>query len=248
MWIVGIVGLAGVVVFGVLFAISVLKGGSLKIPAIGMVVCFALVVAIGAMSFLKIGPFGDPAADSSADPTGTVLESEPAQSAGESAPPDGSEGASTEPVAESDGPTEQPSPEPTQEPNNDSYTVGDSISLDDVVVTLVDVVESNGKDFSTPSDGNVFVICEFTIENNSEDDIAVSSIMSFDAYVDDYATSMSMSAMLSSDKPQLDGSIASGKKMNGVIGYEVGSEWENIEIRFIADFWSGNEFIFTYSK
>lgn len=91
MWIVGIVGLAGVVVFGVLFAISVLKGGSLKIPTIGMVVCFALVVAIGTMSFLKIGPFGDPAADSSADPTGTVLESDPAQSAGESALPEESE-------------------------------------------------------------------------------------------------------------------------------------------------------------
>lgn len=82
MWIVGLVGLAGVVVFGVLFAIAVLKGGSLKIPTIGMAAFFVLVIAVGAMSFLKIGPFGDAAADSSAEPTGAV-ESDPVQSAGE---------------------------------------------------------------------------------------------------------------------------------------------------------------------
>lgn len=153
-------------------------------------------------------------------------------------------------VSESNPPRQEESFAPTQSvsPEGEVFTVGDSVSLNDIVVTLVDVSESEGANYMTPSEGNVFVICEFTIENNSDKDIAVSSIMSFEAYVDEYSTSMNLSAMMSSDKPQLDGSIASGKKMNGVIGYEIGVDWKSIEIRFTPDFWSGNEFIFTCSK
>lgn len=72
MEIIGLVPFAGVVVFGILFAIMVLKGGSLKIPVIGMGACFALTVAIGALIFLGIGPFGDETADESAEPSGAV--------------------------------------------------------------------------------------------------------------------------------------------------------------------------------
>lgn len=100
----------------------------------------------------------------------------------------------------------------------------------------------------TPSDGKVFIVCEFEIENNSDKDISVSSMLSFEAYVDDYSTNMNLSALLSVDKSQLDGSVAAGKKMNGVIGYEADSDWNTIEISFTPDFWTGNEIKFVYSK
>ena len=128
------------------------------------------------------------------------------------------------------------------------FSVGEKVELNDIIVTLVDVRESTGKDFVTPSDGKVFVICEFEIENNSDKDIAVSSLMSFEAYIDDYSTSISLSGLMSDDKPQLDGSVAAGKKMNGVISYEADQDWKTIEIRFKADFWSNKEFVFEYSK
>ena len=128
------------------------------------------------------------------------------------------------------------------------FTVGDNVDLNDIVVTLVDVSENNGGNYMTPSEGKIFVVCEFEIENNSNKDIAVSSIMSYEAYVDDYTTGMNLSAMLSTGKSQLDGTIASGKKMNGVIGYEVDPDWSEIEIRFTPDFWAGKDIIFTYTK
>lgn len=131
---------------------------------------------------------------------------------------------------------------------NETFTVGDKVSLGDILVTLVDVSENKGGNYMTPSDGKVFVVCKFNIENNSDSDIAVSSIMSFEAYVDDYSTNMNLSAMLSTNETQLDGTIAAGKKMNGVIGYEVDPDWSNIEIRFTPDFWTGEEIIFTASK
>lgn len=153
-------------------------------------------------------------------------------------------------VSETNPPKQEEPSAPVQSvhPEDEFFTVGDSVSLNDIVVTLVDVSESEGANYMTPDDGNVFVICEFNIENNSDKDIAVSSIMSFEAYIDDYSTNMNLSAMMSSDKSQLDGSVAAGKKMNGVIGYEVGKDWQSIEIRFKPDFWSGNEFTFVSSK
>ncbi|MCI8915432.1 MAG: DUF4352 domain-containing protein [Oscillospiraceae bacterium] len=153
-------------------------------------------------------------------------------------------------TVESNPPDTRESTDPSQapDPKNEVFTVGDSVSLKDITVTLVDVSENNGGNYMTPNDGKVFIVCEFDIENNSDKDIAVSSILSFEAYIDDYSANMNLSAMLSANKNQLDGSIAAGKKMNGVIGYEADPGWESIEIRFKPDFWSGSEFLFTYSK
>lgn len=130
----------------------------------------------------------------------------------------------------------------------ESFTVGDTVSLNDINVTLVSVTESEGANYSVPSDGKVFLICEFEIENKSGNDIAVSSMMSFEAYVDDYSSTLSLGAIMASDKTQLDGSVASGKKMAGIVGYEADKNWKEFEIRFAPSVWSGKEIIFTYSK
>lgn len=134
------------------------------------------------------------------------------------------------------------------EPQKTEFTVGDKVELNDIVVTLVNVTESNGSTYNKPADGNVFLLLEFTIENNSSKDISVSSIMCFEAYADDYSASMSLSAQLETDKSQLDGTVAVGKKMNGVIGYEVAKGFKEFEIRFTPNFWSGKDIIFTYTK
>lgn len=149
-------------------------------------------------------------------------------------------------VSSANTPTNAPTP--TQAPEEEVFTVGDTVSLNGVNVTLVSVTESEGANYVTPEDGKVFVICEFEIDNQSGQDIAVSSMMSFEAYVDDYSATLSFGAIMSSDKTQLDGSVASGKKMAGVVGYDADKNWKELEIRFTPDFWAGKEIIFTYSK
>lgn len=125
-----------------------------------------------------------------------------------------------------------------------SFGIGEIAEMNDIRVTLISVTESEGKGYFKPDDGKVYLLCEFEIENRSDKDIAVSSIISFEAYVDDYVTSMDFTATTSSDKPQLDGKIAAGKKMRGVIGYEVDADWSEIEIHFTADFWLAKGFVF----
>lgn len=129
------------------------------------------------------------------------------------------------------------------------FYVGESAELNNIIVSMKDVTESSGSTYNKPADGNVFVICEFEIANNSDKDINISSMLSFDAYCDDYACTSSIAALLEKgNKNQLDGSVAAGKKFNGVVGYEVPSEWKNIEIHFTPDFWSNKDFIFVAEK
>ena len=116
-----------------------------------------------------------------------------------------------------------------------------------MTVTLLSVTENSGQNYVSPDDGKVFVLCEFEIENNSSRDIASSTMLSFESYIDGYTTSLSLTAMMSSDEPQLDGTIAAGKKMKGVVGYEAPQDWSEIEIRFSPSFW-GSEIIFEYKK
>lgn len=134
-------------------------------------------------------------------------------------------------------------------PGPEKFGVGEHVELNKIIVTLVDVRENSGTTYNKPTDGNVFVVCEFEIENNSDKEIAISSMLSFDTYFDDYSASISLSGLMSEDgTQQLDGTIAGGKKMKGMVAYEAASDWSEIEVHFTPDFWSGKDIIFTYSK
>ena len=128
------------------------------------------------------------------------------------------------------------------------FSVGDVVEMNGIQVTLASVTESHGDKYFRPDDGNVFVICEFIIENNSTSDITVSSFMCFEAYFDEFSTFMDFSAISCSGKSQLDGPIAAGKKMSGIIGYQVPENWKSMEIRFTPDFWAARDIIFVHEK
>lgn len=128
------------------------------------------------------------------------------------------------------------------------FGVGETANLNDIHVTLTSVSQGNGKEYMRPQDGKVFILCEFEIENHSDRDIAVSSLVSFNGYVDDYSTNLSLTAVMASDKKQLDGTVAAGKKMTGIIGYEAGADWKKVEVHFTPNFWTGKDIKFAYSK
>ena len=133
----------------------------------------------------------------------------------------------------------------TAEATKNEFQVGDTAALNDVNVCLVEVTESNGSQYNQPNDGNVFVLCEFEIANNSDEEITVSSIMSFEAYCDDYACTFSLTALMEKgNKNQLDGTVAPGKKFNGVIGYEVPADWQKLEVHYTPDFFNGKDIVF----
>lgn len=144
------------------------------------------------------------------------------------------------------------SPTTGQKPSNSEskkFTKGETAEYKNVQVTLTDYFESNGSEYLKPTDGNIFLIVEFEIANNSKEEISVSSLLSFDAYVDGYSTSLSISAETSIENASsLDGTVAAGKKIKGILGYEIPSDWKEFEINYTHDIWDDTKFEFTFSK
>ncbi len=113
-----------------------------------------------------------------------------------------------------------------------TYGIGQTAVSNEVKMTLVSAKKSTGSEYNKPESGKVFVLCEFNIENNSKSDLAISSVASFEAYVDSYSVNESLTGLIEKgNKNQLDGNIAAGKKMDGVIAYEVPKDWKALEIR-----------------
>ena len=155
--------------------------------------------------------------------------------------------AASRPVGESAPPQQTPEQSPPVRADG-RFSVGESAVKDGLTVTLLSVTQSQGTELLAPGEGKTFVLCEFEIENNSGADVAISSALSFSAYVDKYSTNLSLSAISSSGKQQLNGTVAAGRRMRGVIGYEVDADWSEIELRFADNIWSGEETIFAYSN
>ena len=147
--------------------------------------------------------------------------------------------------------SEESEPEDTDSEEKTEFYMGETAEQGDVQFTLVNVYESSGSELITPDDGNIFLVCEFDISNNSEEDIGISSVMNFEAYCDDYSLTLDIMGLQvpeAEGKSQLDGNISSGKKMNGIVAYQVPSDYKTMEINVTPDFWSGKDIKFIYSK
>ena len=70
--------------------------------------------------------------------------------------------------------------------------------------------------FTKPADGNVLVGCEFEISNESDKDIDVSSVMSFEAYCDSYSVNQSITGLteFTQERKKSAGRFCSRRKEN----------------------------------
>lgn len=134
-----------------------------------------------------------------------------------------------------------------------TFTVGDTADFDGVKVKLSSAIVSKGNKskFVTPDDGKYFLELIFDIENDSDDDIAVSSVISFDAYCDDTSIDQDLIGQQADEVDglgQLDGKVASGKRMNGVISYQVPKDFKKFEITYAPDFWDDKDVTFVIPR
>lgn len=157
-------------------------------------------------------------------------------------------GTETEKAADTQNNTEQKAAAETK----DTFTIGDTAEFDGIQVTLSSAVLSNGDgQFIKPEDGKYFIGLIFNIDNQSSKDINISSIASFEAYCDDYSINQDLTGYQAPEFKglgQLDGSVAAGKKISGVICYQVPTDFSNFEISCTPDFWGNNKVTFQFSK
>lgn len=135
--------------------------------------------------------------------------------------------------------------------NEVTYGVGETATTDNISAILINVMESKGNSYNKPKNGNVFVICEFSIQNSTPELLGLSSILCFSAFFNDTAYEISLDALSVSTmlgKFQLDGFVEPGEKRIGVVAYEVLKDWEKLKIQFSPFVWSGDRLTFVANR
>lgn len=133
-------------------------------------------------------------------------------------------------------------PEQPSEPEEVTYKVGDTAVAKSYTLAIEDLkVIDSGNQFIGPDDGNIFVEIPLTLENTSTSDIAVSSLLCFAAYVDDYSMTEDLTARTCTDLTSMDGTVGAGKKMKGSLCYQVPEDWKEIQIEVDLGFSSKDE-------
>ena len=111
------------------------------------------------------------------------------------------------------------------------------------------------KRFSSPNDKYVVDVSgvdeDGTLINPvfscKKEELSVSTMLSFEAYVDDFAVDYSFSAIVAC-KNSLDVTIKPGRKAQGEMGFEVKKGWKTIEIEYETAWLFGETLTFKYTK
>jgi len=129
-----------------------------------------------------------------------------------------------------------------------NYALNETAKTEIYSITATELKESKGSDFFKPEKGKVFVGINFTIENISDEDQSLSSLLSFTAYADDVKCDYSISAAASFSDGTLDGDIAAGKKLVGWYSIEAPENWSKIDIEFVPELLSDEKITFNFTK
>ena len=131
---------------------------------------------------------------------------------------------------------------------NETFGLNETAVFKTLKFTASEVRESYGDTYFGPADGKVFVGVKFTIENISDEDQTVSSLLLFEAYADDVKCSESFYGSVVFDEGTLDGTIAPGKKMIGWYTVEVPVDWSEIELDVQSNWLSNSTAKFVFTK
>lgn len=130
----------------------------------------------------------------------------------------------------------------------ETFGLNETAVFKNLKFTATELVESEGDGFFTPENGNIFIGVKFTIENISDEEQSVSSILLFDGYVDDVKCEYSLNASCAFSDGTIDGSIEPGKKLVGWYALEVPQNWSVIELNAKSEWLSNNSAKFVFNK
>lgn len=128
------------------------------------------------------------------------------------------------------------------------FGLNDAAVFKNLKFTATELKESQGKNFINPAEGKVYVGVKFTIENVSNEEQAVSSLMLFEAYADDVKADLSIMASTVFEEGTLDGTLAPGKKLVGWYAVEIPENWAKLELEVKGDWLSDKSATFVFNK
>lgn len=137
---------------------------------------------------------------------------------------------------------------PTEQKKELTFGINETAAFSTLKITANEIKQSEGDGFFVPEAGKVFVGVKFTIENISDEEQTISSLLMFEGYVNDVKCAYSFNAACAFDEGTLDGSLAPGKKLVGWYALEVPADWSTIELDVQHDILSNNPAKFVFTK
>ena len=132
------------------------------------------------------------------------------------------------------------------------YAIGDTAVYENTKMTVLGYEESVGDEWSAPAEGNIFVFVNMELVNNSEEEITVNSMASFESYCDDTKLNYSANAFTAigsdTERNKMDGTLAKGESLDGWLCLEVPADWTSIEIHYFIKVWSDHTVKFQITK
>lgn len=128
----------------------------------------------------------------------------------------------------------------SEEPDN-VFKVGDIVEAKDCTITFLSAGEyDTGNEYIQPKDGYVYYQMEFEFENTGKSDLALSSMIGWTCYADNYKIDQTWIG----DENGLDGSVSPGRKTKGSVYFEVPADAETIDLEYETNFWTENKIYF----
>lgn len=97
-------------------------------------------------------------------------------------------------------------PKKTADATKEIYKQNETAAYNGIEITMDSYVESEGDDWSVPTEGNEFMFVHMTIVNQTSDDLVISSMASFENYCDDtkldYSAAAFTALATTSDQPK----------------------------------------------
>lgn len=143
---------------------------------------------------------------------------------------------------------ESGAPQTPSASKNETFSLNETAVFKTLKFTATEIKESYGETYNTPESGKVFIGVKFTIENISNENQIISSLLLFDAYADDVKCSESFTASMAFGSELLDGTIAPGKKLVGWYALEVPENWSEIELNVQSNWLSNSTAKFVFTK
>lgn len=133
----------------------------------------------------------------------------------------------------------------TEAEEKSEFTVGDTVEADKgLTITILAAAEYTSENqFIQPADGKIFYKIDIEMENTSDKDTTVSSMIGFEAYEDGYAINQTYASGVENG---LDGSLAAGKKIKGSLVYEINKDWKELEVQYKPNVWLDKKVIIKF--
>lgn len=117
-----------------------------------------------------------------------------------------------------------------QPPSDQPAAIGEWLNYHGMMVRVDSVRESTGDDYLKPKEGNVLKVLDITVVNTGDEELVVSSALSF-SLTDDSGQAF-MPSITSDIKQSLDGKVAPDQVLRGEIPYEVSKSAKDLELIF----------------